>query len=336
MTVSIISEKDLAKNNVPEKGNTAAVEPAAAAQEVSVSENDKLENETPATLAAEINQITNQTRRFVLDAVIEIGRLLCAAKAMLPPGQWETWLKDSIDYSLNSAQNYMRLYKQYGDPQGGLWGARVANPIIGQLEYTKALALLSLPAEDREEFAHKIIDDNLSNRELAAAIADKKSADEARLRAEAEAEAARKRWEQEEKLRKENDKAAAKLDVKIMKLEEKLKKAQGSATSEKTINDLKSALAQSKESANAMAAEYERELAKLKAENASKPIDTTAVDADQVLANHFEAYFESTKASFNGLLASVNGMHDANNRRKYAGALRKFLGALQSRVEQNN
>jgi hypothetical protein len=85
-----------------------------------------------------------------------------------------------------------------------------------------------------------------------------------------------------------------------------------------------------------MAAEYEKELSKLKAENAAKPIDTTVVDSDQVLINHFEAYFESAKTNFNGLLASVNGMQDDNNRKKYAGALRKFLNVLQSRLEQNN
>lgn len=83
-------------------------------------------------------------------AIIEIGKRLCEAKQCLPHGKWGEWLQNEVEFSERTAQNFMRIAKEYKNPQ---LLADMGNSA------TKALLLLSLPAEEREEFvgeAHEI------------------------------------------------------------------------------------------------------------------------------------------------------------------------------------
>lgn len=75
-------------------------------------------------------------------AMIEIGRRLSEAKEQLPHGEWLPWLREKVDFSERSAQNFMRLAKEYGK-----------SAEIADLGASKALALLALPDSEREEFA---------------------------------------------------------------------------------------------------------------------------------------------------------------------------------------
>ena len=74
-------------------------------------------------------------------AVIEIGRRLTEAKAQLKHGEWLPWLK-SVGISASTAANYMRIAKEISPDSR-----------IAQLPYTKILALMAAPAEDREALA---------------------------------------------------------------------------------------------------------------------------------------------------------------------------------------
>lgn len=72
----------------------------------------------------------------------------------------------------------MRLFDAYGSKQNSLFGAEVENfQTFGKLSYSKALALLEVPAEEREEFAQTHPVEDMSTRELREAIRER---DEAR------------------------------------------------------------------------------------------------------------------------------------------------------------
>ena len=127
---------------------------------------------TVDVVAAEIRALTAS----MLSNVIEIGRRMCEAKEMLPHGEFGKWIEEETGYSSSTASNFMRLYQEYGSEQGCLFGAEVKCQTIGKLSYTKALALLALPAEERESFAQEHRAEEMSTRELKKAIAERDAA----------------------------------------------------------------------------------------------------------------------------------------------------------------
>lgn len=139
---------------------------------------------TPDTIAAEIRALTAS----MLSNVLEIGRRMCEVKEMLPHGSFGDWIRDNTGYSPSTANNFMRLFREYGAEQGSLFGTDVNCQTFGNLSYSKALALLSVPAEDREEFVRDHDVEAMSTRELQQAIQE-------RDKARAEAEAARQETE---------------------------------------------------------------------------------------------------------------------------------------------
>lgn len=137
-----------------------------------------------ATVTAEIRIITDQTRRMVVNSIVEIGRRLEEAKSMLPHGEWGRWLAEEVEFKQSTANNYMRIYREYADGQITLDGAVANSQTIGSLSYTKALKLLALPADEREEFAEAHDVEGMSNRQLDDALAQLKAEREGREKAE--------------------------------------------------------------------------------------------------------------------------------------------------------
>lgn len=117
------------------------------------------------------------------EAILTIGRGLIEAKGLLTHGEWLPWLEERVEFSERTAQNFMRLAREYSNPQ-----------TLADLGASKALALLALPADEREEFistAHVVDGEEkataeLSARQLAQAIRDKEQA-QANLRTAEEA-----------------------------------------------------------------------------------------------------------------------------------------------------
>ncbi len=103
-----------------------------------------------------------QTGQF-LRTGIEIGRLLFEAKAMVEPGKWGAYIEEQLPFSQSWANNYMKLYKEYGCDQTSLFGDSHA---FMNLRPTQALELLALPQEVREEFLENHDVENMSTREL--------------------------------------------------------------------------------------------------------------------------------------------------------------------------
>lgn len=86
---------------------------------------------TVEVVAAEINALTAS----MLGNIVEIGRRMCEAKEMLPYGTFGTWIKENTGYSTSTANNFMRLFQEYGSPQGCLFGAQVECQTFGKLSY---------------------------------------------------------------------------------------------------------------------------------------------------------------------------------------------------------
>lgn len=131
---------------------------------------------TPEIIAGEVRHLKAQAQRLILGHAIEIGRRLTEAKAMLEHGQWADWLKNEVSFSQSTANNMMRIFDAYGAAQMGLFGPEANSQAFGNLEYSKALALLAVPEEEREEFAQEVGAEHISVRELKAAIKERDEA----------------------------------------------------------------------------------------------------------------------------------------------------------------
>ena len=144
-------------------------------------------------ITKEIRDLSNQAKTMALVYVVEIGRRLVEAKAALPYGKWGDWLKNEVEFSPTTATNYMRLFEEYGASQISIFGATVDSQSFAQLPYTKALQLLAVPEDEREQFAKDVGAEDLSVRELKEAIEERdkaiKDAKEAKEREELMAKA---------------------------------------------------------------------------------------------------------------------------------------------------
>lgn len=128
-------------------------------------------------------------------ALLEIGRRLNEAKSQLNHGEWLPWLREKVDISERSAQDFMRLAREY---------SKAAE--FADLGASKALALLALSPSERSEFLaekHTVSGQEktaseMTIKELKEAIRERDEARKALVAAKAEtevAEAARAKME---------------------------------------------------------------------------------------------------------------------------------------------
>lgn len=120
-----------------------------------------------AAVTCEILHLKQELARNIVD----IGLRLIEAKEMLSHGEWLPWLAAQVQYSEKTAQNYMRVAREFPNPQ-----------LVADLGVRKALALLELPPSERESFAEENNVIDMTSRELEKAI---KERDTARQEAEA-------------------------------------------------------------------------------------------------------------------------------------------------------
>lgn len=195
-------------------------------------------------------------------AVIEIGRRLTEAKAQLKHGEWLPWLREKVEFSETSAQNFMRIAREYGNTH-----------LVGDLGASKALVLLALPASERENFAsekHLVNGEEksvseMSKRELEEAIRQRKLAE---LKA---AETARELDRQKE--------ATAEAEAAAEKAQEAAEAARAEVENAKSIS-----LA-----AQERTAELEHELKALREKPVDVAVQTVDASAEQIAAAVKEA-----------------------------------------------
>lgn len=181
------------------------------------------------TVTGEIVTICKQAQTMALMYAIEIGRRLKEAKSLLPHGEWGNWLKERVEFSPSTAQNFMKIFDEYGTEQISLFGDKANTQTLGNLPYTKALRLLSLPAEEREEFVQEHNVEKMSSRELEKALKERDEANRRAKIAEEKAVAAEQTQAQIERQKAKISQA----DEELSKLREQLEKTQSDLTKAK-------------------------------------------------------------------------------------------------------
>lgn len=145
-------------------------------------------------VTAEITMIRDNARRVFLESVIQIGTRLEEAKQLVPQGEWTAYLTDKLGYKPSTAQNYMRIAREFGGGQVSLTGKTAADA-FGQLSYSQILPLLGMAEEEREELAEENDLPSMSSREIAALVKERDEAKEAAEKATAEKAAAELKFE---------------------------------------------------------------------------------------------------------------------------------------------
>lgn len=130
-------------------------------------------------VTAEINTIRDNARKVFLDAVVQIGTRLEEAKQLVPQGEWTAYLTDRLGYKPSTAQNYMRIAREFGGGQVSLSGKTAADA-FAELSYSQILPLLGMAEDEREELAEEHDLPSMSSREIAALV---KERDEAKANA---------------------------------------------------------------------------------------------------------------------------------------------------------
>lgn len=220
----------------------------------------------PGIIAAEINQIKRQVQEAVIYGTIRIGEKLCEAKSMVAAGEWGRWLEGNVEYSQSTAENLMKLYKEYGGNQQSLFDTWTNSQMFGKLSYTQHLALLALPFAERQEFAEANNASEMSTRQLQEAVR-KELEEERRRREQAEtdleqAEAVKREAEQNVVVMQQKLSAAKSSEdawqAAIDKLKANKEKAEkGESAAKARVKELEKKLEEAKEKEKAALEELE-------------------------------------------------------------------------------
>jgi hypothetical protein len=101
-----------------------------------------------------------QLKKQTAENIIQIGYKLIEAKERLPHGEWGAWLEDKVEFSQRTANQFMRIAKEFGSN----------SQAISNLEITKVGLLLDIPSEKREEFIDNHDLKSMSTREVKKAV----------------------------------------------------------------------------------------------------------------------------------------------------------------------
>lgn len=185
------------------------------------------------TVTTEIRTLHRQAQGMILNYAIEIGRRLKEAKSLLEHGEWGEWLENEVDFSRSTANNFMKIFEEYGAKQVSLFGD-ANSQTLGNLPYTHALKLLAVPAEEREEFVEEHHVEDLSSRELDRLIKERDAAvrraeeseerELAQADALAELEALRNKVETQEQMAGEGRAALHQMEEKVAAAQDRLDK----------------------------------------------------------------------------------------------------------------
>ncbi|WP_274363731.1 DUF3102 domain-containing protein [Paenibacillus thermotolerans] len=242
-----------------------------------------LTTRTPIVIAAEINSIKDQTRSILLQASIEIGRRLVEAKAMVPHGEWGNWLEETVDYSQSTANNLMKIYQEYGNDQMSLFGDATNSQALGNLSYTQAVALLGIPAHEREKFVEEHDVESMSTRELQQAIKEKQILEKQLKEEKEKAEIERQERQKIEQNYEALQKKSLSDEERVRRLERDLEEAETSGDGEE-VNRLKKELDKSGKDL----AQLQKTVKELEDELNKKPIDVPATTVIEKVPDEIE------------------------------------------------
>lgn len=211
------------------------------------------------TITTEIKTIETQVAKMAIYGCIEIGRRLTEAKEIVGHGGWGKYLEEKVRYSQQWATNLMNLYKEYGGAQESLFESFANSKSFGNIDVTKHILLLAVPAEERTEFAETNDVEHSSVRELREAIRDRdanlQAANEQAARAEkaeAEVEKLNAAVLDQANMLDSKDEELSKLEDHIVELRQQIDSAESKqAEADGKVDKLKSQLAKAKDAEKA-------------------------------------------------------------------------------------
>ena len=265
------------------------------------------------------------------EAILTIGRCLIEAKESLPHGEWLPWLNERAELSERAAQRFMRLAREWSNPTA-----------LSDLGATKALALLALPPEEREQFVadHNVID--MTTRQLEAAIKERDEARQAQAKMEEDMRLLNIRLEGSREDREQAVQDVARLEAELAEL-----KARPVEVAVETVVD-QEAIDKAKEETRA---EMQAKLDKAKeqqkkAEAAAKLAETMFQDAERARKNAvlaadedmaaFKVLFQQAQENANklrGILLKLRSRKDPTAAQGAEKALRALSEAIGRCVE---
>lgn len=281
------------------------------------------------------------------EAILTIGRCLNEAKDMLPHGEWLPWLNEQVELSERTAQKFMRLAREWSNPSA-----------LADLGATKALMLLALPKEERDDFVedNNIVD--MTTRQLEQAIRERDEARKAAEEAKAEAstaEQARAKMAEDMALlnarlagaREDHERAlqdVGKLEKELAELKDRPvevavetvvdQEAIEKATAE-AVADLKAKLEKAKErqqkaEAQAKKAQNALELAQVQLQDAERARKNAVLASDEDMAT-FQVLFQQVQEQANkmrGILLKLRGRPDSTAAQGVEKALRALAEVI--------
>lgn len=288
----------------------------------------------PEVIAAEINHLKRQTEITVLNNAIEIGRRLVEAKQRVPHGEWGGWLETAVEFKQSTANNLMRIFEEYGSEQLSLFVEENAkSQTLGNLTYSKAVALLAVPADEREDFVKENDIEAKSTRELQKIIRERDKAQKSLAAAQSAYEQARADYADiKETLGNEREEATRKiteLSSSITNLNKKLEAALAT-DNQKDVESLRLDLAE----ADGLLKAANDEIEELNKKLAAKPIDVPATqivekssDAIKVLA-----LADTFGKNFELILEALEKLPEEEERIKYQKGITALLNTMIERL----
>ena len=181
-----------------------------------------VQERTLPVIASEIKIIEQQTAKTVLENGIQIGIRLQEAKEQVGHGNFEEWCKENLNYTSRTARKFMQLATEYGDENGLISNRNISS----DLSISKALTLLKVPEDDREEFVEEHDVDIMTVKELEDAVREaKEEAEQANAQLKAREDSEADLMSQLEKEKKSAESAKEKLKKEKEKREEEIASA---------------------------------------------------------------------------------------------------------------
>lgn len=181
-----------------------------------------VQERTLPVIASEIKIIEQQTAKTVLENGVQIGIRLQEAKEQVGHGNFEEWCKENLNYTSRTARKFMQLATEYGDENGLISNRNISS----DLSISKALTLLKVPEDDREEFVEEHDVDIMTVKELEDAVREaKEEAEQANAQLKAREDSEADLMSQLEKEKKSAESAKEKLKKEKEKREEEIASA---------------------------------------------------------------------------------------------------------------
>ena len=77
-----------------------------------------VQERTLPVIIGEIKIIEQNVAKTAMEGAVQIGQRLQEAKEQVGHGNFDTWCQENLNYSRRTAENFMRISREYGGENG--------------------------------------------------------------------------------------------------------------------------------------------------------------------------------------------------------------------------